>query len=373
MNKDIKIKIKLFLAILVLFSFVLAESTEEQSAKWKGKIEKEKEIIVVKNPKKPIYNKDIFSLKEELSIGRAEGQDEYMFSQIRHIAVGEDESIYILDSKEAHIKVFDKDGKYLRTIGRPGQGPGELNRPDTISVNQNELMVHKVRRLSFFSLNGEFLRNVPTKGVWSLSAMIDSKGYILVTEGPLDPKNPRYMFKKFDSKMNLLSEIASCPAPERGKSLNPFMPMARCLIDKDDNIVYGYPKNYELQIFNPDGKLIKKITKEYDPVKVTEKEKKEFLEDLPPPMKTRFDFSKYHSAFYRLFLDDEGRIFVRTWEKIVDEDIYYYDVFDREGRYIVKIPLRTRPHICKKGKLYSIEEDEDKLQMVKKYKVTWKY
>ena len=368
-----KIKIKLFLAIFVLFSFVLAESTEKQSAKWKGKIEKEKGIIVVKNPKKPIYSKDVFSLEEELSLGEAEGQDEYMFSQIRHIAVGEDERIYILDSKEAHIKVFGKDGKYLKTIGRPGQGPGELSRPDTISVNQNELMVHEMSRLYFFSLNGEFLINVSTKGVWTLRAMIDSKGNILVIEGFLDPKNPRYMFKKFDSKMNLVAEIASCPAPARGKSFNPFMPFAHCLLDKDDNIVYGYPKNYELQIFNHDGKLIKKITKEYDPVKVTEKEKKEFIEDIPPQMRTRYDFSKYHSAFRRLFLDDEGRIFVRTWEKIVDEDIYYYDVFDREGRYIVKIPIKTRPDICKKGRLYSIEEDEDGLQMVKKYKVTWKY
>ena len=369
-----KIKIKLFLAILVLFSIVIAESAEKQKTKWKGKIEKEKEIIVVKNPKKPIYNKDVFSLKEELSLGGAEGQDEYMFSQIRSIAVGEDERIYILDSKEAHIKVFDKDGKYLKTIGRLGQGPGELNRPSTISVNQNELMVHETRRLSFFSLNGEFLRNVSTKGVWALRAMIDSKGNIVVTEGFLDPNNPRYMFKKFDSKMNLLSEIASCPAPNSRKSFNPFMPVAHCLIDKDDNIVYGYPKNYELQIFNPEGKLIKKITKEYDSIKVTEKEKKEFIEDLPPQMKaSRYDFSKYHSAFYRLFLDDEGRIFVRTWEKIGDEGIYYYDVFDREGRCIVKIPLRTRPYICKKSKLYSIEEDEDGLQMVKRYKVTWKY
>jgi len=253
-----KIKIKLFLAIFVLFSIVMAESTEKQSAKWKGKIEKEKEIIVIKNPKKPIYSKEVFSLEEELSIGGAEEQDEYMFSQIRYIAVGEDERIYILDSKEAHIKVFDKDGKHLKTIGRQGQGPGELNRPSTISVNQNELMVHETRRLSFFSLNGEFIRNVSTKGVWALRAMIDSKGYILVTEGFLDPNNPRYMFKKYDSKMNLLDEIASCPAPDARKSFNPFMPVAYCLIDKNDNIVYGYPKNYELQIFNPDGKLIKK-------------------------------------------------------------------------------------------------------------------
>jgi hypothetical protein len=151
------------------------------------------------------------------------------------------------------------------------------------------------------------------------------------------------------------------------------MPIAYWLIDQNDNIVYGYPKEYEIKVFNPEGKLIKKITKEYDLVEVTEEEKKERIEGISPQIKSKYVFSKYHSAYRRFFLDDEGRIFIQTWEKIGDGDIYHHDVFDREGRYIAKIPLRVRPLICKKGKLYSIEEDEEGYQVVKRYKVTWKY
>ena len=49
-----------------------------QKAKWKAKIEREDGVFVVKSPKKLMYGEDIFSLEEELSIGKAGGRDEYI-------------------------------------------------------------------------------------------------------------------------------------------------------------------------------------------------------------------------------------------------------------------------------------------------------
>jgi len=347
-------------------------SCKQQKTEWKGTIEEVDGVTVVKNPKEPMYGEDVFSLEEDLSIGEVEGREEYMFSEMRHIAVDEGERIYILDWKESHIKVFDKDGEYLMTIGRKGQGPGELDSPNMITVNQNSLMVQQAsRRLSFFSPEGKFLREPPMKVTMLFRARVDSKGDIVVQEGLIDPENLMYLVKKYDPELNLIAEIVSSPMPDPRKSFNPFMPIAYWLIDKDDNIVYGYPEDYEIQIYSPKGRLIKEITKEYDPVEITEEEKEERTGDAPPQIK--FEFSKYHSAFYRFFLDDEGRIFVQTWEKIGDEEIYYHDVFDPEGKYIGKIPLRMIPFVCKMGKLYTIEEDEEGYQVVKRYKVSWKY
>jgi hypothetical protein len=294
-----------------------------------------------------------------------------MFSQIRDIAVDEEGRIYVLDTKESHIRVFNRDGEYLKTIGKIGQGPGELNRPRMISMNQHEMMVTELsRRLSFFSLEGDFLRNVSTKEIWVLGARINSLGNIIVTEGLMDPDYISYRLKKFDPNMNLITEIASSPAPDARKGFNPFMAISHWFLDGDDNIIYGYPKDYELQIFNPGGKLIKKIKREYDSVEVTEEEKEEQKKDALPQLK--FRFSKYHSAYRLFFADDEGRIFVQSWEKIKDGEGYYYDVFDPEGKYIAKIPLKMRPRVCKKNKLYTIEEDEEGYQMVMRYNVNWR-
>jgi len=54
-----------------------------------------------------------------------------------------------------------------------------------------------------------------------------------------------------------------------------------------------------------------------------------------------------------------------------DEEEDYYDVFDSEGKYIVRISLKYTPLVWKNKKLYMIEEDEEGFQIVKRYKVTW--
>jgi len=84
-------------------------------------------------------------------------------------------------------------------------------------------------------------------------------------------------------------------------------------------------------------------------------------------------WDKYHNAFQFLNIDDAGRIFVETYERATNESGYYYDVFDSEGKYIAKIPLKTTPRVLKKkDKLYKIEEDEDGSKYIKRCKVTGK-
>ena len=119
-----KNKIKYASIVFCLSVLIMLVSFGEQKDEWKGKIEVKDGVKIVKNPKKPMYGEDVFNLEEELALGGTDDREEYMFSRIRAVAVGEDERILILDNREAHVKVFDKDGHYLMTIGSSGQGPG---------------------------------------------------------------------------------------------------------------------------------------------------------------------------------------------------------------------------------------------------------
>ena len=98
---------------------------------------------------------------------------------------------------------------------------------------------------------------------------------------------------------------------------------------------------------------------------IAEKERR-----LPGPKK--IDVSSHHSAYQALLVDDEGRTYVQTWEKVQDKTGYFIDVFDAEGKYITKYHQKAMPNILKRGKMYSVEEDENGYQCVKRYKVTWK-
>jgi len=361
------VSIALFLSVIILLI-----SCGKQKAEWKGTIEEVNGVTVVKNPKEPMYPEDVFSLEEELSIGEAEGPKEYMFSSLRHISVDDRGYIYALDYKEKHIKVYNGKGEYIATMGKAGQGPGDLNGPRKVCITlQYEVMVPDSwnNRLTFFSLEGEFIRSITTTPLELLETKIDSKGNIIGVDIVRDEESSRWELKKFDSELNYLFSLDSSPIPDI-RNLNPFLPSLSWDIDKNDQIISGYPDKYEIKIFNPEGILIRKIQKDYEPLEIAEEEL-ERLKDFPPAIK--LDVPKHHAAYWSFFVDDESRIFVFTWEKVPDEDKRYFDVFDSEGKYIAKLPLKRGTQVIKKNKLYAIEVDEDGYHVIKRYKVTWKY
>jgi hypothetical protein len=81
-----------------------------------------------------------------LSIGSAGGADTELFGRISGIVSLSDGRTAIADGKAAEIRVFDSTGRWLRTIGRHGGGPGEFvnlyslfpDRGDSILVFDHE-------------------------------------------------------------------------------------------------------------------------------------------------------------------------------------------------------------------------------------------
>jgi len=60
---------KIISIIIFLSVSIMLVSCGKQKAAWKGTIEEEEGVTVVKNPKEPIYDEGMISLKEDLSIG----------------------------------------------------------------------------------------------------------------------------------------------------------------------------------------------------------------------------------------------------------------------------------------------------------------
>ena len=136
------------------------------------------------------------------------------------------------------------------------------------------------------------------------------------------------------------------------------------------SILFGSNETYEINVTDIHGKIIRKIKKEYDPVSIEPEVFEEQTKRLK--LKPGDNLPKDYPAFQHLSADDEGRIFVQTYEKDTDGS-YYYDVFEDEGRFLAKIKLKFRPHVWMKSKMYSIEENEEGYQIARRYKVTWNY
>jgi hypothetical protein len=68
---------------------------------------------------------------EVLTIGKLGGEGELISP--REMKEGPDGNIYVYDQQEGTIKVYAASGKFIRKIGRQGQGPGEIQRIDDVS------------------------------------------------------------------------------------------------------------------------------------------------------------------------------------------------------------------------------------------------
>lgn len=64
-------------------------------------------------------------LVEELRLGRIEGLESDMFSDIHDVTVDGDGRIYVIDPGMQNVRVFDHDGQLVRQIASEGEGPGE--------------------------------------------------------------------------------------------------------------------------------------------------------------------------------------------------------------------------------------------------------
>lgn len=105
--------------------------------------------------------------EEELRVGSVDDPDAG-FSRIGGVAVDTEGLIYVLESQDRHVRVYDDQGRLLRRIGRDGEGPGEFRSPMLIGLRHDTLAIGDLSlgRVTLFLRTGQLLETVPTPPVW---------------------------------------------------------------------------------------------------------------------------------------------------------------------------------------------------------------
>ncbi len=99
---------------------------------------------------------------------------------VQSLAIGDDGSVYAFQRSPATITVFGPDGAFVRSIGREGDGPGEI-RSGMVGVRNDTVVVQdpNAHRLTWFKADGSFIRTVQsTCCYWTNTFTIDSAGRI---------------------------------------------------------------------------------------------------------------------------------------------------------------------------------------------------
>jgi len=377
-----KSKIKFILIALFLFSFLAACTSVREKEGWAGKIEEEDGIEVIYNPKEPLYGEIDLELEEDLVIGAGEEFDEnYNFRYIRDIEVDDEGNILVVDSRDCRIQKYDKDGKYLQTIGRKGEGPGEFQRPSlTYLAPDGKLYVNELRKVHIFNQNQEYKRSIILESFLT-SFGVTKEGNIMGYVSTRTEEEMTIDIALIDPEGKRTKTIASYPDQgvmiQRGNitfgTTPPYSPGLFFSSVDENSGIYGFSADYKLFMTDASGEIIRRIEKEEKRQPTSKAEESEYIKERWESQKERggtlsegdvrklHTFAEYKPYFTNIIMDDEGNLFLPKPKSVLHpEDYTYYDFFNRQGCYFYKIKISdVTPRVIKKGYIYTFGSDPD--------------
>jgi len=139
---------------------------------------------------------------------------------------------------------------------------------------------------------------------------------------------------------------------------------------------------YEFFIHSIAENTTRSIIAEYEPVKVSKKDKEEYLKRIERmwtnprrnftkrEIKKVITFPKEKPPFHRIIVDDTGYIIFVTYKEDKKKGTEC-DLWDFEGNFIKKVYFKELPQILKfkNGKIYAIVETEDGWQRVVRFTI----
>lgn len=132
------------------------------------------------------------ALREDLVLPAAPESAEQSLLRPRDLAVDDDGVMYVLDAAERKVQVFDAAGAWLRTLGRAGQGPAELERPSQVVVAGDRVVVFDGATLEVWDQGGahvgQLRTELPVQGTgW---AEHDGDAFTVLFSVTADPEHP---------------------------------------------------------------------------------------------------------------------------------------------------------------------------------------
>lgn len=362
----------------------------------KGKIQKAKVetiegVTYIHNPATPLHPSRTVIFEEEFIYEGTDQAGEICLFKPGGFAVDTKGNVYIEDASDMAIKVFDQAGKFLRALGRRGEGPGEFSSVGyIIPLPDGRLLVTDplARRTSFFEPEGQFLSSFAWRQNFQRIYLATDSSHTL-EESVIFEETRGLWIRTIDFLGNELITFGKFSLPElkefhMGEGMTmipvPWGPASVFAGDQTRQWLYHCPSDkYEIEVYDRQANLIRKIDRRYERVPVRSEDISEYrsrFADSPiVQLFLQMEFPKVKSITNRMIVDSEGNLWVRTSEVKREEgkEIAAYDIFNPDGFYEARVWIDIIPAAFAGGRMYLMDEDETTgMRRVIRFRVIWK-
>jgi hypothetical protein len=286
------------------------------------------------------------------------------------------------------------EGKLLASFGLIGQGPNEMEYPNEVLANDNGeiwILESPKNKVHVFDSGGKPVadRN-PIK--FETIVPLANGGYLVTHRYAVD-LTQRYLsmvIELYDSGFRLVKELDKFTkvanrtiyekVPEPYVSGIEFVFQGKA--SRERIYVGNSDRGYEILVFDLEGRLVRKIRKEYAPVPVADEYKKKYLKDYleyMPDYAKKIYFPEYWHPFHAFFPDEDGRLFVMTYEPGERPGEFVYDIFNKDGVLVARAGLDALHSgsgylqaRVRGDRLYAVQEKPSGFKQLAVYRMTWR-
>ena len=330
--------------------------------------------ILVRNPARGRGGgPDEWRLVEELRLGRVEGAGPEVFGNVHDVAVDEKGHIYVLDYGSKEVRVFDRDGRHLRSMARNGEGPNEFRYSEwsaemrIIWQPPNRLWIgDRWQQLSFDSLGNELSRSGRAFGPGISGAGFRLDGDALLQSWVAAADAEGFVYQEISAAGRESAEVSvyhtyGVRLPAFLEHPNPAPPRDSLLLDRRVTTstrqptqesggvlqvgaivrssvprrVWGFGHGGTAWLADRAVHRFHEVTFAGDTVRTVE------LGNPSPPPPDDSDESEYSPRIADLEVSPEGWLWVRRHQEDLAEDPAW-DLFDNCGLYRGKVSTSTR-------------------------------
>jgi len=317
------------------------------------------------------------------------------------IREGPDGNIYIYDEADAFIKVYSPKGQFLRKMGGEGQGPGEIQRRDSVSIGftpDGKLFFTEYFRghrwITFLDLDGALSKvlkiDLPGSfGIPDAIALPDG-GFLAefhVLGEPVKQKD-YFLYKspiklmRLSAEGKVLAEIRNSEhltrisyRPDGADSPIPYVPSFAWCLTKENNVLFSDGLSNTIEVFELGGKRLPAVqTQLPEPEKVRDKdldrwraERKQSVMERNPGWWHQFGsvVEKYTQSLYRFkpliggfAATPEGNILAsRSWDSENNSRDYW--LLDGAGKILAQLKAAAGRISLSKNFVFVVTSDAE--------------